>query len=150
MPVATSSTRSRSKAAETLTRRRSTAIRQGPPLPDLPAWTDLDASPKSKGNEQKRTRRARFLDAAPSLRFAAWTGALCIAVTLYVGHVYATQATLAALQQAERDNLRLHLTNQRLEGAYARMTGPDDILRRAAALGLDEGVAYGPTILIDE
>ncbi len=94
----------------------------------------------------QKARRAHFLDVAPSLRFGVWVLVGCIAATLYVGHVFATQETAAALQRAERENLQLHLTHERLQGAYDRMTGPDQILGRAAALGLEEGVAYGPTL----
>lgn len=88
----------------------------------------------------------RVLDIAPSLRFAVWTLIACIAVTLYVGHVYSTQSTLADLQRARRENLRLHLTQDRLSGAFDRMTGPRQVMDRAATLGLQEDAVYGPVI----
>ncbi len=88
----------------------------------------------------------RVLDIAPSLRFAVWTLIACIAVTFYVGHVYSTQATLAELQSERRENLRLRLTQDRLRGAFDRMTGPQQVMDGAAALGLEEGIAYGPVI----
>lgn len=91
----------------------------------------------------------RMLDVAPSLRFAVWTLIACIAVTLYVGHVYATQSTLAELQRERRENLRLRLTQDRLRGAFDRMTGPRQVMDRAAALGLEEGAAYGPVINVN-
>lgn len=69
--------------------------------------------------------------------------------TLYVGHVHATQALLADLEGARRDNLRLHLKHNRLKGEFDRATGPAVIYERARALGLEEGVAYGPTIRIE-
>lgn len=71
---------------------------------------------------------------------------LCIGVTLYVGHVFATRATLAELQNARRNNLRLHLTEDRLRGEFDRMTGPHQVMERAVVLGLEEGISYGPTI----
>src|SRR5690606_2599203 len=126
----------------------------------FPGWTDLGAGSKGRKKSVKKkvtkrvlaekARRARFLDVAPSLRFGVWVLVGCIAATLYVGHVFATQETVAALQRAEQENLQLHLTHERLQGAYDRMTGPDQILDAAAALGLVEGIAYGPTITMSE
>ena len=152
------SARKPSRTASTRTRRRAATTAPSPPgaVPKtgLPGWNDLGSKSRKKSATRKikaakTLRRARFLDAAPSLRFGVWTLIACIAVTLYVGHVYATQATLAALQQAVRENLRLHLTHERLQGAYDRMTGPQAVMERARALGLDEGIAYGPVIHLD-
>ncbi|NNF59661.1 MAG: hypothetical protein HKN04_15605 [Rhodothermaceae bacterium] len=149
------SARKPSRTAATRTRRRvATTQPAAAPKTGLPGWGDLGSKTRKKSATRKikaakTLRRARFLDAAPSLRFGVWTMIACIAVTLYVGHVYATQATLAALQQAERENLRLHLTHERLQGAYDRMTGPQAVMGRARALGLDEGIAYGPVIHLD-
>ena len=149
------SARKPSRTPTTRTRRRSVTTQPvAAPKAGLPGWSDLGSKTRKKTATRKiraakTLRRARFLDAAPSLRFGVWTLIACIAVTLYVGHVYATQATLAALQQAERENLRLHLTHERLQGAYDRMTGPQAVMQRARALGLDEGIAYGPVIHLD-
>jgi hypothetical protein len=148
-PSRTAATRTRRQAATAAPTQPVAAAKAG-----LPGWSDLGSTTRKKSATRKTKatkslRRARFLDAAPSLRFGVWTLMACIAVTLYVGHVYATQATLAALQQAERDNLRLHLTHERLQGAYDRMTGPQVVMERARALGLDEGIAYGPVIHLD-
>ena len=132
----------------------------------LPGWTDLPASPPSKltggakraragakkasAEAAKKVRRARPLDAVPSLRFGITTLLVCLVITLFLGHAYATRATLDALQDARRDNERLRLTHQRLQGDVDRMTGPRAVLGRAASLGLEEGVAYGPTIRLGE
>ena len=128
----------------------------------LPGWADLPVSPPSKlaggakrakagakkasQEAAKKVRRARPLDAVPSLRFGITTLLVCLVITLFLGHAYATRATLDALQDARRDNERLRLTHQRLQGDVDRMVGPRAVLGRAAALGLEEGVAYGPTI----
>lgn len=135
---------------------RSTTARRPAALPD---WSDLTPTPEAKAFAQKaavaraatkkattRARRVRPLDAAPSLRFGTLVLAGCLVVTLFVAHVYATRATLAELQEARKENVQLRLTHQRLRGEYDRMTGPDAVMDRAAALGLEEGVAYGPTI----
>ncbi|WP_420455821.1 hypothetical protein [Rubrivirga sp.] len=132
----------------------------------LPGWADLPASPPSKlagtatrakagakkaGTQAaKKVRRARPLDAVPSLRFGLTTLLVCVVITLFLGHAYATRATLDALQEARRENERLRLTHQRLQGDVDRMTGPSAVLGRAAGLGLEEGVAYGPTIRLGE
>ncbi|HLT48094.1 MAG TPA: hypothetical protein VK002_12750 [Rubricoccaceae bacterium] len=155
-----SKTRTPSNTAATTRRRKAAAARQHAPAPlaGFPGWADLGVGSKARKKSATKkvtkqvlaakARRARFLDVAPSLRFGVWVLVGCIAATLYVGHVFATQATAAALQRAERENLQLHLTHERLQGAYDRMIGPDQILDRAAALGLVEGVAYGPTIRV--
>lgn len=119
----------------------------------LPGWSDLTDSGKSKKknrrtHSRKTTGNKRALDITPTLRFAVITMLLCIGVTLYVGHVFATRTTLAELQAASRDNLRLHLTEDRLKGEFNRMTSPHQVMDRAAALGLEEGITYGPTISI--
>ncbi len=132
----------------------------------LPGWADLPASPpsrltgtatrakagakKASTEAARKVRRARPLDAVPSLRFGLTTLLVCVVLTLFLGHAYATRATLDALQEARRENERLRLTHQRLQGDVDRMTGPRAVLGRAAALGLDEGVAYGPTIRLDD
>jgi hypothetical protein len=144
----------RSNTAATSGRRKTAAARRQAPasavVAGFPTWADLGSAGRRKSATKKvlaeKARRAHFLDVAPSLRFGAWVLVGCVAATLYVGHVFATQETLADLQRAERENLQRHLTHERLQGAYDRMTGPDQILERAAALGLEEGVAYGPPI----
>lgn len=97
-----------------------------------------------------KARRSRPLDAVPSLRFGAMTLLVCIVMTLFVSHVYATRATLADLQDARRENERLRLTHQRLQGDVDRMTGPQTVMAQAARLGLEEGVAYGQPIHLDD
>lgn len=139
--------------------RAASSRRGGAPLP---AWGDLgpvgtgriakQATRAKAGAKQAskkaaaKVRRARPLDAVPSLRFGLLTLLACVVVTLFVSHVYATAATLADLQDARRENERLRLTHQRLQGDVDRMTGPRIIMTEAARLGLEEGVAYGPPI----
>ena len=132
----------------------------------LPAWGDLGpvepgplaqkagrakagAKQASKKAAQK-VRRSRPLDAVPSLRFGVLVLLACVVATLFVGHVYATRATLADLQDARRENERLRLTHQRLQGDVDRMTGPSAVMAQAARLGLEEGAAYGPTIRLGD
>ncbi len=62
--------------------------------------------------------------------------------TLYIGHVYATQELLNSLQQAQRENLRLHLQHNELKGRYDEATGPSVIHARAPALGLVGEFSY--------
>ena len=126
----------------------------------LPGWQNLPGSDagsakrKKAGGKAAQRRaaaksRLRALDAVPSLRFGVVTLFVCVLATLFVAHVYATAATLDALQEARRANDRLRLTHQRLKGDFDRMTGPGAVMPRAAALGLEEGVAYGPPIHVD-
>lgn len=151
----------------TATRSKKRASSRTAVRPDaLPDWGDLPKPPPSKlaggakrakagarkaqKEAAKKVRKARPLDAVPSLRFGATTLAVCVVLTLFLGHAYATRATLDALQEARRENERLRLTHQRLQGDVDRMTSPGAVLSRAAALGLEEGVAYGPTIRLDD
>ena len=125
----------------------------------LPDWQELGSSAgstsrkKAGGKAAKRRAaaksRLRALDATPSLRFGLIATVVCVIVVLFVGHVYATSHTLDALQEARRTNDRLRLTHQRLKGDFDKMTGPSAVMPRAAALGLEEGVAYGPPIHIE-
>ena len=69
--------------------------------------------------------------------------------TIYVGHVHATQELLSTVQDMRQENLRLHLKYNRVKGHYDKMTGPETIHRRAQALGLREGFAFGSEIVID-
>ncbi|WP_412061392.1 hypothetical protein [Rubrivirga sp. IMCC45206] len=132
----------------------------------MPSWADLpETKPSSLAKSAKRAtagakkatkvaakkaRRARPLDAVPSLRFGLLTLAVCAVLTLFLGHAYATRATLDDLQDARRANERLRLTHQRLQGDVDRMIGPRSVLARAASLGLEEGAAYGPTIKLGD
>lgn len=125
----------------------------------LPGWQQIGSSAgstqrkKAGGKAAKRRAaaksRLRALDATPSLRFGLVALLVCVLATLFVSHVYATAHTLDALQEARRTNDRLRLTHQRLKGDFDRMTGPSAVMPRAAALGLEEGVAYGPPIHLD-
>jgi hypothetical protein len=131
----------------------------------LPAWGDLgpvepgplaQKAGRAKAGAKKaskkaaaKVRRSRPLDAVPSLRFGVLVLLACVVATLFVGHVYATRATLSDLQDARREHERLRLTNQRLQGDLDRMTGPSAVMAEAARLGLEEGVAYGPTIQLE-
>ena len=135
----------------------------------LPAWGDLPATKRTrptiaqhatraragarKASEkaaQKVRQRGRALDAVPSLRFGLSTLVVCVVLVLFLSHAYATRATLDALQDARRENERLRLTHQRLQGDVDRMTGPSAVMSRASSLGLEEGIAYGPTIRLSE
>ena len=90
-----------------------------------------------------------YLARIPTVRVALLILTLAIGFTLYVGHVHATQEALAELQQLRRENLRLHLKYNRLKGEFDQATSPTVIHRRARALGLQEELTYGPTILVE-
>ncbi|HEX9951885.1 MAG TPA: hypothetical protein VGB53_08970 [Rubricoccaceae bacterium] len=130
----------------------------------LPGWADLDGAPtgvagrdgRAAAGQRKATQladrkagrpvmaaRLRPFDVVPSLRFGLLVVLACVIGTIFVAHVYATRSTLAELQDARRENVRLRLAGQRLRGEFDHMTGPDAVMPRATALGLVEGVAYG-------
>ena len=129
----------------------------------LPGWSDLDgagltgrASREAAGQRKaaqladrkagRPAARVRPFDVVPSLRFGLLVLIACAVGTLFVAHVYATRDTLAELQEARRENVRLRMTGQRLRGEFDHLTGPEAVMPRAAALGLVEGVAYGVPI----
>ena len=145
---------------------RSASAKKGRRGTGLPAWGDLKAvqpgplaqragratagAKQATKRAATRAGRARPLDAVPSLRFGLLVLLGCVVVTLFVSHVYATRATLGELQDARRENERLRLTHQRLQGEVDQMVGPSVVMHRAAALGLEEGVAYGSPIRMGE
>lgn len=111
----------------------------------ISSWKSLSvfeepANPHSRGSVTKIS----------TARFALVLFLVAGVFTLYIAHVYASQDLLDSLQQMRRENLQLHLSHNRITGAIYRATGPSVIYRRAAALGLEEGVTYGPPILLDE
>ncbi len=113
----------------------------------LPGWDALAAGAVEP--EAGAARTAGLFDRVSTGRFALLVLAFAAAVLLYVGHVQATQATLGELQSLRRDNLRLHLKYNRLKGEFDHATGPTVIYERARALGLEEGIVYGPAITVE-
>lgn len=110
-----------------------------------PGWSRMSTKVGSVG----RPRRVSSLDAVSTLRFALLVLAVATAFTFYVGHVHDMQELLVDLQYEQRENLRLHLKYNRLKGDFDRATGPAIIYERARAMGLQEGIEYGPTIVIE-
>lgn len=137
--------RRRKAASQRNAVRRHAAKTSGAPR-GLPGWNDL-----SGANEKKRkVRTPAYLERVSTIRFALLVMLLAAAFTAYVGHVHATQALFAELQQARKENLRLHLKHDRLQGNYDRATGPSVVYDRARALGLEEDITYGPTIVLED
>ena len=112
---------------------------------ELPGWKDLGAKEEKRSG---RTSGGAYLERISNTRFMALILVVAALFTLYVGHVHATQALLAELERARRDNLRLHLKHNRLKGEFDRATGPAIIYERARKIGLEEGILYGPTIRV--
>ncbi len=111
----------------------------------LPSWGDL-SSEKGAATPRASPPKRGLVEGVPTLRFALYVVTACLLLTLYVGHVYSTQALAAEVQQLQRENHRLVLKHNRLRAAFDRMTAPSVILHRAEALGLAPGSDYGPTI----
>lgn len=121
------------KGSETTYRRHGTA---------LPGWGDLSGADRTAGEGTSSTERMS------TGQFALVVLLVVGAVTWYVGHVQATQELLGELRQARQTNQELHLRYLRLKSEFNRATGPSVIYDRARALGLEEGLAYGPTIYL--
>jgi hypothetical protein len=112
----------------------------------LPSWKEL-----ARGkNERGPIRPPSFLAPVSTGRFILIVLALAVTFTAYVGHVHATQNLYSELETMRRDNIRMHLKLNRLQGEFDRVTGPAVIYEQARALGLLEGYSYGPAIRIGE
>jgi hypothetical protein len=124
------------------------AWRRRPNRAKLPGWGDLEAGQQTQGPQQPPA--GAFLERVSLLRFGLLLLLVVGGLAAYVGHVHATQQLLADVQEARQDNLRLHLKHNRLKGEFDQATGPAVIYERARALGLEEDIAYAPTIRVPE
>lgn len=122
------------------------AWRARPERADLPGWSEVDG----KGPTLKQPQAGTFLQRMSMKRFGVLLLFVAAGFTAYIGHVYATQELAVELQRAQRENMRLHLKHNQLKGVFDQRTGPAVIHDRARSLGLEEGIAFGPTITIDE
>jgi hypothetical protein len=122
---------------------QSQAVRRRNGEVKLPGWKELASS---NGRVKDRPAAGAFMEKVSTVQFALLLLFVAISITLYVGHVNATQDVLSEMQQARKENLRLHLKLNRLKGDFDRATGPAVVYQRAKEIGLEEGIAYGPTI----
>ena len=113
----------------------------------LPGWKDLASGKnRTKNTRNVRKRVDSLLEHITTSQFALFlmVGALCMG--LYVGHVFATRDTLSFLEEQRRENLKLELQFNQLKGQLDKKISPSVVYRRAKELGLEEGLAFGPTI----
>jgi hypothetical protein len=108
----------------------------------LPGWGELGGAPAAR----RVGRLEKLLGRVPTRRFVLAVVFGALAFTAYVGHVYATRQLFAEVQQDRREHLRLSLKRNRLKGELDGLTAPGVVVERARALGLVEGLGYGPTI----
>lgn len=141
----------KSRAATRPTQRRAAKASAKPRATSaaLPGWGDLAAKGQAARTKGTKATKPGLVDGVPTLRFAVLLVAACALFTLYVGHIYATQALVEDVQVLRKENLRLVLKHNRLRGEFDRMTSPAVILDRAAALGLEPSPEYAPTIRLD-
>lgn len=134
----------RKRAPAAAPKGRARATRPAPKVASgtLPGWGELGMAPMAR----RTGRLERFADRLPARRFyLALLVFLCVVVA-YVGHIFATKQLYRDLQTARAENLQLHLKHNRLSGELDAATAPSVVVGRARALGLEEGMAYGPTI----
>lgn len=108
----------------------------------LPNWGDLGGA----ASAHRSGRIERLLAPVSSRRVVLVLVLVAAAFTAYEAHIYATKDALAAVQAARHENARLHLKLNRLRGEFDAATSPAVVVARARALGLAEGIGYGPTI----
>lgn len=111
----------------------------------LAGWGDLGGAPVVR----KSGRVEQALGRISTRGFVLLLFVCVAAFTAYEAHVYATRASYAELQKARRENLRLHLKLNRLKGEFDAATAPSVVVARARALGLVDGIGYGPTLRVD-
>lgn len=105
----------------------------------LPSWSEL-----ASGARTPRTAS----EGMSTFRFAALLLTVAAAVTLYVGHVHATQELASRIETARRANLELHLKRNRLQGEFDQRVSPGVVLERAHRLGLEPGLEYAFPIVL--
>lgn len=137
------------KRSNVTKRRATTKARTSKPIREdwRQGWEALQKPENSR--VLKAPRANPVLQSVSTKRFGLLVLLIAALFTLYIGHIHATQDLLSALEQTRRENLQLHLTYNRLKGEFDRVTGPAVIYERATALGLEEGITYGPTITLD-
>ena len=111
-----------------------------------PGWKDLKTRRNSR--HESVSGYDSGLGALSTVRFALAVLAIAGVITLYVGHVHATQNLLAEVQDLRRENLSVHLRYNRIKGMYDRSTGPSVIYERARLLDLEERMVTGKPILV--
>jgi len=100
----------------------------------------MRAADKRKNND--------FFASISTVRVAVVVAVLAVAFTLYVGHVHATQQLFAEVMDLRSANSQLRLEYNRVKGEFDRATGPSEINRLAAQLGLAENDTYSPTVYV--
>ena len=112
----------------------------------LPSWSDLADSQIIQQNA--RPDVDNWFGAVSTARFVVIILALATVITLYVGHVFATQDLLTEVQQLRSEQLALEMTFDKLEGELHHVTGPEEIFAAANELGLTDRVHRGTPIII--
>ncbi|MEM1271308.1 MAG: hypothetical protein AAGI08_14795 [Bacteroidota bacterium] len=137
--------RSTSDRQRTAARRRPAKATRTSGSAGLPGWKELAGRKAGARSKPKPTA------ASPktTLRLLMTLFVLGVCVTLFVGHVHATDAVYRDVQRLQQENLTLRLKHNQLRGAFDQATGPQVIHGKAARLGLQEGHAYGPTLIIE-
>jgi len=113
----------------------------------MPGWGELE-----KGNRReaaRRSARSLLLDSVSTARLSLLILGAALLVTLYVGHVHATQRLAEDVQAMRSENLKLHLRFNRIRGAFDQASGPSVIYERARKLGLTESLPNGYPVIVD-
>ncbi len=139
------SVQSRAKKSVSPTRKR-TVRKPGKDHGALPSWRDLNAPRNVRVSDRKKFDS--FFGSISTIRAALIVAVLAVSFTLYVGHVHATQQLYAEVMQLRSANAQLRLEYNRVKGEFDRATGPSEINRLAAQLGLAENDTHSPTVYV--
>jgi hypothetical protein len=133
----TSKTRASAKSQiKTKTRAKRITTRKSVIL-DTPGWKDLKTA--GNGRVESKGKESRLLNTLSTVRFSLGILVVAVLVSLYVGHVQATQDLVNDVYLARKENLSLSTQLDKTQGAYNTKIGPAVIYPLAYELGLHEG-----------
>lgn len=104
---------------------------------DAPGWNDLKTS--ENGRTGSKFKDGKLLSTLSTVKTSLGILAAAALMSLYVGHVQATQELVNDVYQARKENLSLSTLLDKKLGEYDSKIGPAMIYPRAYELGLKEG-----------
>jgi hypothetical protein len=127
------------KQAKKRTRRAPVAI-------DTPGWSDLKTT--KNGRTGSKAVERRLLSTLSTVKISLLILATAAVISLYVGHVQATQELLNDVYLARKDNLALSTLLEKKQGDFDTRIGPAVIYPLAYDLGLRESLGIEQPVVV--
>ena len=112
-------------------------VNRTPASIDAPGWKDLKTA--ENGRIDSKLKDGQLLSTLSTVKTSLGILAAAVLMSLYVGHVQATQDLVNEVYQARKENLSLSTFLDKKQGEYNSKIGPAAIYPRAYELGLKEG-----------